>query len=263
MVYINGQYWGQYYIREHITAYSICQFEGWEGQEDDIDLIKANSTVFQGSNATFEELLNWVKTNNTNTDEAYQHIASVIDIQNYIEYMAIEIYTGNTDTLNVKRYRNRNTDGLWRWALYDLDWAFYTDTDSIRRWLEKGEDEVSNIVDAALFKGCMENAGFREEFLTLLGEKMASDWSSAAVVQKINARYQALLPELPAQGARWGQTEADYLRCLEDLLEYARTRPEKLIGYTRAELNLSDEDTQRYFGAALAEIQRYQQEGQG
>ena len=219
--------------------------------------------MLRGEGQDFQQLVQWVKEVDLSNDSAYETLAAQIDMRNFQEYIALEIFTGNTDTLNVKRYRNRNTDGLWRWALYDLDWAFYTDTDSIRRWLEKGEDEVSNIVDAALFKGCMENAGFREEFLTLLGEKMASDWSSAAVVQKINARYQALLPELPAQGARWGQTEADYLRCLEDLLEYARTRPEKLIGYTRAELNLSDEDTQRYFGAALAEIQRYQQEGQG
>ena len=263
VVYINGAYWGHYNIRERTDAYGICQFEGWQGQEDEIDVIKRKYDVLRGEGQDFQQLVQWVKEADLSNDSAYETLAAQMDIRNFQEYIALEIFTGNTDTLNVKRYRNRNTDGLWRWALYDLDWAFYTDTDSIRRWLEKGEDEVSNIVDAALFKGCMENAGFREEFLTLLGEKMASDWSSAAVVQKINARYQALLPELPAQGARWGQTEADYLRCLEDLLEYARTRPEKLIGYTRAELNLSDEDTQRYFGAALAEIQRYQQEGQG
>ncbi len=63
----------------------------------------------QGSNDTFAKLVEWVQKNDTNTDEAYpQVIGSIIDIQNYIEYTAIQMYTGNTDTLNVKRYRNSN-----------------------------------------------------------------------------------------------------------------------------------------------------------
>ena len=57
VMYLNGQYWGQYNLRERINDASICQFEDWEGQEDDIDIVKANSNVMQGSNDTFAALL--------------------------------------------------------------------------------------------------------------------------------------------------------------------------------------------------------------
>ena len=79
----------------------------------------------QGSNETFEALLEYVEIRRPDDRRVLRHAwIQRIDIQNYIEYMAIEIFTGNTDTLNVKRYRNSNADGKWRWMLFDLDWAF-------------------------------------------------------------------------------------------------------------------------------------------
>ena len=116
VLYIDGQYWGHYNLRERICKSNICQFEGWEGDEDDIDLIKANTNVMQGSNDTMVQLLDYVKSHDMTTDEAYQVLDSAIDIQNYIEYLAIQMYTGNTDTLNVKRYRTPKADGKWRWV---------------------------------------------------------------------------------------------------------------------------------------------------
>ena len=68
VLYIDGQYWGHYNLRERICKSNICQFEGWEGDEDDIDLIKANSNVMQGSNETMVQLLDYVKSHNMNTD---------------------------------------------------------------------------------------------------------------------------------------------------------------------------------------------------
>ena len=52
--------------------------------------------------------------------------------------IAVEIYTGNTDLLNNKKYRSTAVDGKWRWIVFDFDWAFYTDTNSVGRWLKPG-----------------------------------------------------------------------------------------------------------------------------
>ena len=151
VLYLDGQYWGQYNLRERINTASICQFEGWEGQEDDLDLVKANHSVMQGSNDTFAALLTYCKSADCTSDAFYQRLDATIDIQNYIEYMAIEMYTGNTDLLNVKRYRNPNADGKWRWVLFDMDWAFYTDTNSITRWLTPGGMGTNKFTDNTLF----------------------------------------------------------------------------------------------------------------
>ena len=91
VVYINGEYWGHYNIRERINKYSICQFEGWEGQEDDIDLVKANDREMQGSNQTYADMLAYVKENGIPNDEVLARVGEVIDLQNYIEYHALEL----------------------------------------------------------------------------------------------------------------------------------------------------------------------------
>jgi len=264
VVYLNGEYYGQYNIREHVNAESICQFHGWEGQEDDIDLVKANTNVMQGSDDTFQALLTWVKNNDTSTDEAYEVIGSVIDIDNYIAYMALEIFTGNTDTLNVKRYRNPNADGLWRWCLFDLDWAFVTDTNSIGRWLTPGGMGNANRTDNTLFIACMKNPRFRHEFLTYMGNMMAGPLTTRNVYDLTMERYNLLLPEMEMHCARWGSEMNGYSVSkfnsqTKIFLQYGYERPTKLLGYFQSSMKLTDEEMELYFGGAYDAIADFEE----
>ena len=256
VVYLDGEYYTMCYIRERINKHAICQFEGWEGMEDDIDIVRGNSSVTQGSNKSYEEILSWVKKNDMTTAEAYAYLDSRIDIQNYIEYTAMEIFSGNADLLNVRRYRNAKTDGKWRWALYDLDWAFYNDTNSIGKWLTPGGVGVRNATDNTLFVGCMKNPTFREQFLTYMGERLATDFSTENVLGKFTERYKLLEPMLPQYKEKWGYK----LSGVSKVVDYAKTRPTKLIGYFRDTFKFSDADLEKYFGAA---IQKIRESGEG
>ena len=252
--YLNGEYYSLFNLRERVSRFSICQFEGWEGMEDDIDLIKANDVEKEGSNASMEELLKWIRSNDTTTQEAYDYIGERIDIQNYIEYMALQIYSGNGDTLNVKRYRNAKTDGKWRWVLYDLDWAFSVDTNSIRRWLDPEGMGTNKYTDTTLFIGCMKNPIFRDQFLTYMGEQLATTLSSENVVGLFKERYDELMPLLPAYLEKIGKSMSKYNSEIGTLVGYAQSRPAKLIGYFQQTFNFSDDQLQKYFGAAIAKI---------
>ena len=254
VLYLDGKYWGHYNLRERINTANICQFEGWEGEEDDLDLIKANSNVMQGSNATMEKLLKWVKSNDMNTDEAYRVLDSAIDIQNYIEYMTMEMYTGNTDTLNVKRYRNPKRDGKWRWVLFDLDWGFHEDTNSVRRWLEPGGMGNMKRTDNTLFIACMKNDTFRDRFLTYLGQQMATTLSSGNILKVIEGFYNTMKPILPDQFERWGQTEADYRAAMQKLTSYTKERPKRMLQFLKGaeNLHLTKSEMERYFGDVMA-----------
>ena len=255
VVYINGIYWGHYNMRERICASSICQFEGWEGDEDRIDLVKGNVTVMRGSDESYQQMLTWVRKNGVPDDLALSKVGEVIDLDNYIAYHALEIFVGNADTLNVKRYRNANDDGKWRWIAYDLDWGFYVYANSIGRLLAPGVIGFGKYTDNALFIALMKNATFRDRFLTFIGGKMATDWTTDAILRTIQERYNLLLPELPAQFARWNQTEAEFRSEMKKFTDYAKTRPKKLIGYFRDSLSMSDSDMEKYFGDAIRRIQ--------
>ncbi len=257
-VYINGQYWGHYNIRERINKFSICQFEGWEGQEDDIDLVKANDREMQGSNQTYADMLSYVKENGIPNDEVLARVGEVIDLQNYIEYHALEIFVGNGDTLNVKRYRNKNADGKWRYCLFDLDWAFDVDTNSIGRWLTPGGMGTNKYTDNALFIALMDNATFRDRFLTYMGQMMATEWTTEKVIEKFHTRYDELMTEMPRHGERWGMSRSGFESQIEELVDYARTRPARLLEFFQESMNLTDDQMRHYFGDAGAVIRAYQ-----
>ena len=254
VVYLNGVYWGHYNIREAVSPTLICQHEGWEGQEDALDLIAKNDIVRKGSNETFVELLSYLTGCDTNTDEAYQVIDSAIDIQNYIEYMAIEIFSGNTDPSNVKRYRNANADGKWRWVLYDIDWAFLQDTNSIARWLSPGGVGNNNRTDNTLFIACMNNDTFRDRFLAYFGEQLATNMTSENIIGMFYERYQLLSTILPDHFERWNVSEEKYNSALSVLIHYAQTRPTRLLQFLKysTALDLSESEMNRYFGDAMA-----------
>ena len=256
VLYIDGKYWGHYNLRERINTASICQFEGWEGEEDDLDLIKANSNIMQGSNDTMVALLDWIKAhkNDMNTDEAYNIVDSAIDIENYIQYMTYEMYTGNTDTLNVKRYRNPKRDGKWRWVLFDLDWGFHEDTNSVRRWLEPGGMGNMRRTDNTLFIACMKNERFRSQFLTYLGDQMATTFTSENILNMVQEFLDKLTPIMPDQLERWGPSEEEFRSAMKKFTDYIKSRPLRMFQFLKGaeNLHLTRAEMEQYFGDAMA-----------
>lgn len=253
IVYLNGLYWGHYNLRERINTYSICQWEGWDPAiKDGIDLLKANDSVMQGSNSNWKEFKTWYSKNGIATSEKLEYARKYIDVENYLNYIAVEMFTGNTDLLNCKKYRSEDTDGKWRWILFDFDWAFYTDTNSVGRWLKPGGVGEGNKCDNSLFIALMENSYCRDYFLSLFAEKLASDWSSEHVLQLIDERYELLEPELGQTFDKWGMSESEYNNGLKKFRNYAKTRPGRLLYFFSNAL--SKPEFEKYFGELARSI---------
>ncbi len=96
--------------------------------DDEIDQFEedpdSNYVQMEGTKDAFKELYNLTKTA-TNT-ESYEKIKNLLDIDEFINYMAIELYLGGDDWPhnNVKGYRPRIENGKFRFVLFDLDFAF-------------------------------------------------------------------------------------------------------------------------------------------
>ena len=252
IVYLNGTYWGQYYLREVVSPESICCFEGWEGQEEEIDLIENPYQVIQGSAESFVDLVKWVKSNDMRSEEAYAYVDERMDMQNFMEYIAIQIYTSNGDMINVKRYRNVLEDGKWHWVLYDLDNAFgtYMNVNMIEEWLRV---RIEGQPDMELFAGLMKNAQFRAEFLAYLGVQMETTFSAENVGQLIQSQAYALDPLLDAQFERWGMTRAQYQADCSELMRIVLERPQSMLKNLceSSELCLTEDEFVEYFGEVV------------
>ena len=256
VVYVNGLYWGIYNMRERVTPDSIAQFEGWDNP-DDITLVEGDLSRMvsvQGSKQSYQQLIDQVAKTDFSRDENVEKLREYVDIENYLDYVAIQIYTANQDLNNVRMYCNTKADGKWRWVLCDLDLSYQVDRNSINSWLTPGGVGTITQQDNTLFIALMENAGIRDYFLTRMGELLATTFSTENVLQKIRERYDILLPEMEMHCQRWGWKLSTWQRYGNNMVKYAETRPAKLIGYFKETLNLTEDQMQKYFGAAIAKI---------
>ena len=248
--YINGVYYSAVYVRENVSAYSIARRMGWEGQEEDIDLVKSGHEVMQGSDDTYAALRDWLSTHDTATQEAFDMIDGAIDVDNFAEYCALQVYLGLPDTVNVKRFRNQNTDGKWRWVLYDVDRALRDDID--------GFALMAQGTNGVLFTACMSNPLFQERFLACLDRLLSSTLSSENVTALVNAQYERIRPVLPDYWARTGMTEKQYAAALKGLLKTVSERPAKVLNHCAAWLNLTEAELRAALPDAFAAIEAWQ-----
>lgn len=244
VVYVNGRYWGVYNMREHVDRHSLAQFEGWDNP-DDVTLLDGKST---SGNKGLGKVISWVKANSLADDANVETLRQAIDIENYLDYVAMEMYTCNQDLNNVRIYRNANADGLWRWVLFDLDLSYQIDRNNVKDWLENDEAGTITTQNCVIFHELMKNAAMRDYFLTRIGQLLAGPLSAENVTAKIQARYELLKPEMSANCARWDWSTSTWTKYGKRMVSYAQQRPAKLAGYLAEAFRLSDAQKQQYFG---------------
>ena len=243
VVYVNGRYWGAYNMRERICNDMIAQFHGWDNP-DDVEYKEGGGYTSE----SYQQLVAWVTAHDLTDDAEVTQLRGMMDIENYLEYVMLEMYINNQDLGNIGFYRNPKADGLWRWALFDLDLSFQLAGDNVAAWLE-GES-VGSITDQSnlLFRKLMKNAGLRDWFLRRMGQLLATTFSAENVTAKIQARYALLEPEMEAECARWGWTTATWRRYGQRMMNYAKSRPANLAQYLITDFKLTDEQAREYFG---------------
>ncbi len=246
VVYLNGAYYGQYEIRERINLHYLAQHLGLTDTSG-ISLVK-DGTTLAGSNQTYKDLLEWMKKNPEATDEHIAYIGERVDLENYINFSALMVYTGNQD-IGLRRYRDENGDGKWRWIVFDFDFAFINDVNSMERWMSPKGAGWYQKADNKLFAYCIKNPAFRDQFLTRLGELMSTCWTTDNVLSWIDARRDALAPEMPMMFSRWSfNTVKKWEDLTASLRSFVETRAVKLLGYVQDACDLTDEEMERYFG---------------
>ena len=126
-VYINGWDYAVLNMREPNNKDYAYSNYGIDSDLMDQFEISPDSGYVQ-MRGTEESFLQWYElAKNAADKESYKEICKLVDIDNYINYMAIELYMGNWDwpQNNVKGFRSLE-DGKFRFVIFDLDGALST-----------------------------------------------------------------------------------------------------------------------------------------
>jgi hypothetical protein len=135
-VYINGEYWGIHSFKQKLDENHL--HNKYDIEKDEIALLYGKKTVNHGiahDEFHYTDMVTFAHTHNLNIPEYFAHIDSLMDIENYTDYMIAQIFLGNADWpfSNIKFWRKRTPftfqsskghDGKYRWIMYDLDGSF-------------------------------------------------------------------------------------------------------------------------------------------
>lgn len=176
--YINGVYKGVINIREPNNKDFGYSNYGYD--EDEMDCFKLDHnnggggfTLTLGSRDPWDEWVNLSKT--AYNDASYSRICQIVDVDEFINYMAVEFFLANQDwpRNNIKAFRH-SPDGHYRFVVFDLDHAFgsvnqatdinpFSFFDSEEYYSDGTHNYKSAMV--TVFHNMMKNDTFRKQFI--------------------------------------------------------------------------------------------------
>ena len=268
-VYLNGQYWGHYNLRERKDRFSIAQFEGIDLEDketlENMTILRAGWGEVQGSNEEYRAMLKEIEQLSPNTSESdLQYLYDHIDIENYIEWYAIKMFFGDSDPGNIMFYKLPQEGSKWKCLLFDMDYGMFSSSfNSPRSYLKTsgmGQQNINNTI----FRKMIESDVIRDQFLTRLGV-IFQTLTTEVMQQELETSAALVEPELQRHYARWAQYKEptiniDSPTSAEGYMRYWRVRvdrmknetmtyrPYRLWGFVQDQFGLNDSQMEYYFG---------------
>lgn len=264
-VYLNGEYWGLYTRREVIED-AIARFEGLEDTSA-LNVVDANQKAICGDVTGLMKAFWSIRELDLSQEEDRQTLDSLLDTDSFLNWLAVNAYFGNAN-LYSEIFFYQAGEGPWKCAAGDFAYALFSASDNtIGRVIKRDKAQPISGGTALLASRMLQEPIYRDVFLTRLGAlyRALPVEAMQAAADAENAR---ITPALPAHMARWA---ASFAEALGDEHEYpANTqeavlfqqyrvyrlrektlvqRPWYLYESVQRELEVSDEDMVRYFGA--------------
>ncbi len=237
-VFVNGEYWGVYYLSENFKDSYFSEYYGVN--PDNVVTIKS---VEDETWPVYLDLL--VKACDTNyyIESNYDEICQEIDIQNYMEYVAAQVYIARCSDWPQSNFEiwkvtekgdGAYEDGRWRWMLYDVN----SENCEIElpllehngfEWVKKME---------YLFPALVENEGFRIEFTLIMQDMMNVDFAPERVDKFIDDYLELMEEPMKKNYERYfdgKKDEEDFRNAVEDIRTFFRER----AGYVYEDLRES------------------------
>ena len=175
--FINGEYKGMLNMREPNNKHFAYANYGFDDEEIDQFEMSPDSGYCQ-KEGTKESFLEWYNLSANASDPlVYEQICDMVDIDEYVNYMAVEFYLGATDwpQNNVKGFKPHYEGGKFRFVLFDLDGTFGT-TDPFNVFAGKQTYTFDLIYDTnsrfteeiefvTIFLNMLKNETFRKKFI--------------------------------------------------------------------------------------------------
>ena len=250
VLFLNGEYWGIYFLEEKADEHYIEEHHGVDSRQVDL-LAYWGDEVENGSAERWRAFYQWLEADGTDMGR----LSNEVDTGAVMDYMLMQILILNDDW-PVSNVRQWATDGTpWRWIFFDADGALasFPDNAAILDYMTyysshlrpsargavrrtEGSFQIpsshTSPQSTLLFRRLLANRTFLEAAMRRLQQVVATHFDyrrSGALLQQVVKEVESEVPyqirrfDKPSSMVRWRMA-------VEVIDEFLRTEPEAMVG---------------------------------
>lgn len=229
-VYLNGDFWGIYELRE---KQDVNYFEQNYGIDpDSLSLLGLSYwyngvlRAVEGGQTALDDFWNDYNSFlalNPNSPNYLQDVDTRFDLDFYTDYVIAETWVPNYDwpQNNIKIYKGNATDDKWRFGIIDLELSF-----NPNGWSDRFSNTIDYIANydpnnpyIHIWQNLMQNAEYHDYFINRYADVMNTAYQCEEWVETASRIQAEALPEMGYQHQRWGDpwiSQVDYLINLQN-----------------------------------------------
>lgn len=243
IVYLNGQYWGVYEIREKVDDNDYTDFY-YNQDKYDLEFLKtwgATWTEYGAPNAqpNWNSLTAYVAANNMAIPANFNYVDSLLNWHSLVDYFVFNSYIVSQDWLNWNTawWRGLKPSGdkkKWRYTLWDMDATFghYINYTGIPDPTANADPcNVENLPNpggqghtAILQKLINENPVVEQYYISRYIDLVNTSFSCAYMNQLLDSMIAEIQPEMQGQINKWGGTYAGWQSEVQELKDFIDLR---------------------------------------
>lgn len=240
VVYINGEYWGVYDMREKVDDHDFTK-EYYDQGKEWIDFIKTWGGTWEeyGSIADFVDLRTFVLNNDMTDADNYAFASERLEIQSLIDYVLLHQHIVSKDWLNWNTafWRGRKPTGgaqKWRYILWDEDATFghyinYTNIPDDSPTADPCNVEIAlpNIDPEGhieMFNQLYMNEDFKQTYINRYADLNSTFFSCDYMIPLLDSMIAVIEPEMQRQVDTWGGTYSGWQDNVQELRDFINTR---------------------------------------
>ncbi len=249
VVYLNGQYWGVYEIREKADDHDYTEYYYDQGKYN-LEYLKTWGGTWQEYGApnaltNWNALKNYIAANNMGNPTNFAYVDSLLNWQSLCDYFMFNSFVVNQDWLNWNTAWWHGTDPLgdkkkWRYTLWDMDATFghyvnYTgipdespnaDPCNVENLPNPGGQGHTEILEKLI----NENPIVEQYYITRYADLANTYFSCDYLIPLLDSMVNEIAPEMTAQCQKWGGSYNDWQNKVTQLRNFINSRCTAITG---------------------------------
>ena len=253
ILFMNGEYFGIRNLRDRFDDWYLSI--KYEIPRSQVTILGGHGNYADGDpngQTHYLDMYRFITRNDMTSKRNYDHVNTLMDIENYIDYYAAQLYFANVDwpQNNIQYWRYNipynsqapdGKDGRWRWMVYDLDAGFgaswggyYPEFNSFERIT--GDSWRTGMMFTSLLK----NNTFKTQFINRMMDMLNTIFHPDYAVPIVDEMIDLYAPEMHEHIGYYGFPTSynHWVSYTNRVRQFALNRPEPLIEHMQQYFNL-------------------------